>query len=109
MDFSLLPASYRVDLKQVSEEKSLYAKLLWESIGPGWTAIFIFLTGLYYYYRSSREEDDEAKKQLRDVAFGLTLWGLFNIVVYILLVYYQRGKRNALQKIDMVKPTDATL
>ena len=88
-----LPESWKVNYSQAEKDKSIISWLLWAFLSPGWTAIFLFLTGLYYYYLAKNESSAEAKKQLNDVGFALVSWGVLNGACYILLVLYQKQNK----------------
>jgi hypothetical protein len=109
-----IPDTLKLDLIQVQEEKNVYANLLWYSITPGWTALLLISIGIYYCIVASNEIDFEGRKRLNEVGFLLIVLGVFNIGAYLLLVYYQRGKKTlyfnkATPVKTLLNPTNATL
>lgn len=92
---SLLPKSLKVDYCQAAEtaEKEWVTYLLWECITPGWTAVFLILSALWYYWkaRTVRDRGDSGgEKAYQDAANAFLLWGGFNSLVYLVIVYTQR-------------------
>jgi hypothetical protein len=95
---SLLPKSLKVDYCLASEkaEKEWLTYLLWECITPGWTAVFLILSGVWYYWKAGNAKhagDFAGEKAYRDAANAFMLWGGLNSLVYITIVYSQRKIR----------------
>jgi len=61
--------------------------LLWEMITPGYTAIFMLLTGAWYLYKAIHTENKEVKHAFYETAIAFGLWGLFNGACYIYLAF----------------------
>lgn len=90
-----LPAKWRVEYcsAQASSWKHDWvSKLLWECISPGTTALFLALTGVWYFWKMESATDEQKKIEYKSAALSFLLWGLFNGVVYWLLVWFQNTK-----------------
>ena len=61
--------------------------LAWEMITPGYTAIFMLLTGAWYLYKAIVTEHPEVKYALYETAIAFGLWGVFNGLCYMYLAY----------------------
>lgn len=93
--FSLLPEQFKVDYCLVTEKAKTdwITYLLWEGITPGWTAVFLILTGIWYYFKglTARSHGDHSKQRaLHDARNAFFFWGLLNCFLYLLLAIQQR-------------------
>lgn len=90
LDVLPTPLKVKYDAAQGHTWKSNWvAKLAWDFISPGTTAVFLVLTGLWYFYRMEKTQDAQARDALKDAALAFFLWGLFNSVLYLVLAWYQ--------------------
>ena len=87
-----LPPEWKVEYcaaQAGSWESDWFSKVAWELITPGSTAVFLALTGLWYAWKTKKETDAAVKAVYKQIAIAFLLWGLFNGVVYMLLVWHQ--------------------
>ena len=91
-ELSILPQAWRVNYLSAAVEakKSWTTFILWECITPGYTAVFLLLTGAWYYYKSLKSKTEDAKAAFHETALAFSLWGAFNTLVYIMLEFIQR-------------------
>ena len=69
--------------------RSWFTYLLWEMITPGYTAIFMFLTGLWYAYKAWNTDIKETKAAFNEAALAFGLWGIFNGFCYVYLAMHK--------------------
>jgi hypothetical protein len=81
----------KINYTKVQADTSWIGWFLWDSLAPGWTAIFLTLTGLWYYYKSFKSVEYLEGVAYNDAAVAFFLWGFFNLIIYRLLILYQSG------------------
>jgi hypothetical protein len=66
-----------------------FSKVAWEFLTPGSTAVFLTVTGLWYFWKMENAQEPAARAAYKETALAFLLWGLFNMVIYVLLVWHQ--------------------
>ena len=60
---------------------------LWDSITPGYTAVFMVLTAAWYLYKAWTTDNPDKKEIYYEATIAFASWGLFNAACYVYLAY----------------------
>ena len=60
---------------------------LWDSITPGYTAIFMVLTAAWYLYKAWNTDNTDKKEIYYEAVIAFASWGVFNGLCYVYLAY----------------------
>jgi hypothetical protein len=74
--------------KATNSSADWLTKLLWSMITPGYTAIFMLLTGAWYLYKAMNTTNPDVKAAFYETAIAFGLWGLFNGICYVYLAFH---------------------
>ena len=70
-----------------ASDKGWMDYILWEMITPGYTAIFLLLTGAWYLYKAMNTDNTDLKAAYYETTIAFGLWGVFNAGCYAYLAY----------------------
>lgn len=90
--FDVVPRDFKLDYCAAPNgtwKEDWFSKVAWELLTPGSTAVFLAATGLWYFWKMENAHEPAARAAYKETALAFLLWGLFNLVVYVLLVWHQ--------------------